>query len=176
VLTNVGHGPADEHQDDRQDRPLQGNAAELRGKHQEAQDDEHRHLGYDRQPIMEDGHGTLRRQWECSQPEPGQVDREEARPMQAAGGAEGDCRCAHRPDHIARFAPEPCSAQSPHREPARRHTDHDANPKLADEQERHVRGAVVGELYPVDQPNDEQNRHRVVEARLSLQGPRDPRP
>ena len=111
---------------------------------------------------------------------PAEVDGEEARAVQRRGGAERERRRRQRRDRVQARRREPHARERLLCERADGEPREQADHELLGEQHEHVGQPVVGLLDPLDEPEHEQHRDRVVEARLALQGafqaPPEPRP
>ena len=71
---------------------------------------------------------------------------------------------------------KPDAAEDPDRREAHRQPDGRPDRHLLEEQHDHVGEAVVGLLDPLDEADHQQDRHRIVEARLGLERPGEAAP
>ena len=105
----------------------------------------------------------------AAQHQPGEVDGEEARPVEHIGAAEGDRRDRERRHRVQPAAREPGALQQLGSGEARGETDREPDRELLGEQARHVDDAEAGVLDPLDESEHQQDRDGVVHTRLALE-------
>ena len=127
-------------------------------------------LGHPGQPLVEHDDRVPGRDGRAAEHEAGQVDGEEARAVSEVGGAEGERAGGDRRDRIKPPGGEAHTPEGPHGREADAQAAHRADAHLLDEEQAHVEYPVVRPLDPLDEPDHEEDRHRVVEPGLGLEG------
>ena len=100
---------------------------------------------------------------------PGEVHGEEPRAVQGVGAAVGERRDGQRRDRIQAGGCEAGAAQGVDGAVSDHDTDEQADPKLANEQDRQIGQPVARLGQQVDEAQHQQHRDGVVQARLSLE-------
>ena len=167
-------GTREKHQHQRENGSLEGDTPQLRGKYEETQHQEHRHLGQTRQPLVEDRHGPLGWQGRAAKGQARQVDAEEAGAIERRGAAVGQRGNAERRDRVGSLAAQPGPSQRLHGEPSDGEPDRQADAELPQQEHQHLRRSKVRLLDPVDEANHEEHRERIVEPGFPLEREADP--
>ncbi len=172
-----GRGPRHEGEEERERRRAAGDGDEVRRHDEQPERQEQGDLREPGDAVVEvRQRGPRRKAGRGREREAGDVDREEARPVQHVGRAEGQAGDRERRDGVQardrkpRDREQPCDAETHAR------AAHEPRRELADEQHEHVGDAVVGLQQPRREPEHEEHGDRIVEARLALEHQREPRP
>ena len=156
--------------DERERRRLQRDLVELDGKTSSPRSRNIASWATHARPSWKVTIVRLRRYGDAAEGEPGEVDREEARAVQDCPRRRRPARrtaseaTGYRPAEASRTRWSAWTASQPAATPT------DGRPELAArEQPGHVQDAVARLLDPRDEPEHEQDRDGIVEARLALE-------
>ena len=169
-----GQRAGNERDHEREHRALQRHVQHVAREDQEPEGEEHRELRHPGEAHVEGRDGLLGGNVRAPERQPDQVDGEEARPLDRRGRAVRDRPGRQRGHRVEAGGVEPGAPEPLHGEPADSQADHRADPQLLHEQPEHVEHAVVRQLDPVDEAEDEQDGHGIVEAGLALERRRQP--
>ena len=89
--------------------------------------------------------------------------------MKRVGPAIGERRDGQRRDRIQPGRGQPHAAQHVDRHESGQHPDEQADPELTDEQQNEVGRAIPRLGEQIDEPEHQQDRHRIIQAGLALE-------
>ena len=147
---------------------------ELSREHEQPESQEQAELGDPGEALVEGHDRAAGRRRHGAEHEPGQVDRQEAGAVQRERGAEGQHRRGHRGHRVQAGGGKRDAAQEEHRNGGDGESHHEADRELAHDQQQRVLETVAVALDRLDAADDEQDRDRVVDARLALQRAGEP--
>ena len=162
--------------DDRDRGPLGDDLDELGGEHEQPEREEQPELGDPRQALVERDDRAPRRGRRGAEHEPGEEHGEEARPVQGLGGPERERGGGDRGDRVQPGRRQRHTAQEEHRQGRDREADDAPIASSCTTSRQRVREPVVRLLDRLQAADDEQDRDRVVDARLALERAREPAP
>ena len=129
----------DEDEHEREHGPAQGHVVQAAREDEQPERDEHRHLADPREALMEGGHGLLGGDARRAERQPGEVDGEEARPVQGVGAAEGQRGDGERGHRVQARGGQGHAPQRPRGGDPDHEADREADAELADEEQRPCR-------------------------------------
>ena len=170
-------GPDQQHEQQRKREPRGRDVRKLAGEDEQAEHDEHRDLGEEREALVEADELPAVARRRAADREADEVHGEEAAAAEDVGGAERDAGGCERRDRRERADGAGKAREDPRRREREDDSDHEAEPELADDEQDEIAEPFgVGALDPGDQPERERDRHRVVAAGLGLERAREPAP
>ena len=166
--------PRDRGGDDGDRGSLRSDLQELAREDEQPESEEESELRHPGEALVEGDDRAPRRRRGRAEHEPGQVDRQEAGAVQRECGAEGEQRGRHGGHRVQAGRRQRDPAQEQHGERGDGDSHHEADRELAHDEQQRVLEPVAVALDRLDAADDEQDRDRVVDARLALERARQP--
>ncbi len=171
-----GDGADHEREQESGDETGHHHRGQIAREDEQAEDDEHRHLGEEGEVLVEVHELAAVAGRRAADRQPDEVDGEEAAAAEHVGDSKGKCSGSDR-RHRREGADRPRElGEDPGRDVAERDPDGEADPELLHHQEEDVVDPKRRVFDPVDQAECEGDRDRVVEACLTLERSREATP